>query len=440
MRKKVLSIAAMLAAGLAAQTTDSRLVILSIDGLMPETLRTADQLELRVPNLIEMRDKGAASQGLIGVFPTVTYPSHTTMVTGRQPAQHGIFGNQLFDPEGRMHGTWFAFTELIQGPTLWDAARAAGKSVGAVSWPVTVGAAIDYNIPEFNPLRSEDTIMLQRAISSPGLFADIEKAHGQVRVGSRQDDAFRAAQAAHILRTRKPQLMLVHLIDLDHEQHEFGPGSKEAHHALEEIDQAIGVLRTAIQDAGGAAVTRWLVVSDHGFWPVSKAFQADAFLASLGLAAPESDRGKWRVGAHSNGGSVAFITKDPGDAEAQKLVRDSLEKLKSDPSQGIDQILDRAELKRRQAYPLAFAAISLQRGFTSGSARSGAVVTDTKTRGMHGYLPGPPELDCTFVAFGPGIGARRLPRAELADVASTAAALLGVRLPGAAGRNLLENQ
>jgi predicted AlkP superfamily pyrophosphatase or phosphodiesterase len=319
-------------------------------------------------------------------------------------------------------------------------AHSAGKTVGAVSWPVTVGAAIDYNIPEFNPLRSEDAIMLQRAISTPGLFAEFEKAHGEVRVGSPQNDAFRAAQAAYILKTRKPQLMFVHLIDLDHEQHEFGPGSKEANHALEEIDKAVGVIRTAIQDAGAATVTRWLVVSDHGFWPVSKAFQPEAFLASLGLAAPESNRGKWRVGAHSNGGSVAFISRNPDDTEAQKLVVDGLEKLKSEPSQGIDQILDRGELKRRQAYPLAFAAISLQRGFTSGGARTGAVVTATNTRGMHGYLPGPPELDCTFLAFGPGIAPRRLPRAELADVASTAAALLGVTLPGAAGHDLLGTQ
>jgi hypothetical protein len=46
-------------------------------------------------------------------------------------------------------------------------------------------------------------------------------------------------------------------------------------------------------------------------------------------------------------------------------------------------------------------------------------------------------MDCTFVAYGPGIAARRLPRAELVDVARTAAALLGVDLPGAGGRDLL---
>lgn len=406
---------------------------------MPETLRNAEKSGLRIPNLLEMRDKGAFAQGLVGVFPTVTFPSHTTMVTGRQPSEHGIFGNTLFDPEDKTRGSWFYYSESIQVPTLWQAARKAGKKVGAVSWPVSVGAAIDYNIPEYRPARNEDLILLQRAISTPGLFAAFEKEHGRLDLSTRQDDAFRAAQAAYILRTGKPDLMLIHLFDLDHEQHEFGPGSTQAQRALENIDQAIGVIRKAVEDAGNGAATRWLIVSDHGFWPVSEAFHPQAFLASLGLTAPEGKPENWRVAAHANGGSIAFVSKDPNDHEAQKLVVDALTTLQGDARWGIDQVLSRTQLAEHKSYPLAFAAVSLRRGFTAGSVRSGAWVTSSNnTRGMHGYLPGPAELDSTFLAFGPGINARPLPRAQLADIARTAAALLGVDLPSAGGRNLLE--
>ena len=79
------------------------LVIVSIDGLMPSTIRDADKLGLKIPNLREFRDKGAFAEGLRGVMPTVTYPSHTTMMTGRDPADHGIIGNEMFDPQQRLN-------------------------------------------------------------------------------------------------------------------------------------------------------------------------------------------------------------------------------------------------------------------------------------------------------------------------------------------------
>lgn len=437
----LLTLLAVPSATLHAQDTDRRLVIVSIDGLMATTLRTADQSGLQIPNLLEMRKGGSVSQGLVGVFPTVTYPSHTTMMTGRLPAEHGIPGNTIFDPEHKSPGAWHSFSEEIRTPALWDAARAAGLKTGGVAWPVSIGAAIDKNIPELYPLRSEDRLMMLRVFSSPGLYAEFEKASGRVSIGPEKDDLVRAKQAAFILRTIKPHLMLVHLADLDHDQHSFGPGSAEAKSALEAIDGMLGTLRQAVKDAGTADSTRWLIVSDHGFWPVSKVFNADAFLASFGLGSSDANPEAWRVAAYNNGGSIAFFAKNPNDGEAQSTIRGALQTLRGDSRWGIEAIVDRAELDKRKAFPGAFVAISMMRGFAGGNAKSGAwVTTSSSTRGAHGFLPGPPELDCTFVAFGPGIAAGELPKGELVDVARTAAALLGITMPTAGGRNLLEGR
>jgi len=80
----------------------------------------------------------------------------------------------------------------------------------------------------------------------------------------------------------------------------------------------------------------------------------------------------------------------------------------------------------------------LSSGWTAGSERGGPWVTPSgETRGMHGYLPGPPALDSTFMAFGPGIESRHLPRGELTGVAATAAQLLGIPFPSAGGPGLL---
>ncbi|MGC4055763.1 MAG: hypothetical protein QM757_43660 [Paludibaculum sp.] len=187
------------------------------------------------------------------------------------------------------------------------------------------------------------------------------------------------------------------------------------------------------------STTRWVILSDHGFWPVSQAFQPQAFLSSLGLAAPEGNPAEWRVAAHANGGSVAFVVKDPNDQEAQQIVLKALATLQANDRWGVEHVLDKSQLAERKAYTHAFAAISLRRGFTSGSNRTGAWVTSSgATRGMHGFLPGPTELDCTFLVYGPGIAPRALPHGNLADVATTASNLLGLSLPESKGEDLLK--
>ncbi len=369
-------------------------------------------------------------------MPTVTYPSHTTMMTGRDPSDHGIIGNDLFDPEQRLNRAWYWYAEAIKTPTLWDVAKSAGLTTAAVSWPVTVGARIDFNFPEYRAINTEEELMLYRAIATPGLMAEFEKNSGPL--APNEEDKGRTRAANFLIRTRKPNLLLVHIFDLDHEQHTFGPGSPESLRALERDDECLGLLRKEIAAAGLAGSTRWIVLSDHGFLPVEKAFHPNAFLASLGLAATEGKPETWRVAVHTNGGSVAFISKDPNDSAAQTQVRNALERMQKEGTWGIGQILSRADLDKLKAYPKAFLAVSLGDGFTSGGSRSGPWVTSSgKTRGMHGYTPGPKALETTFIAFGPGISAQKLPAGELKDAAKTAAALLGITIPGAEGRNLL---
>jgi predicted AlkP superfamily pyrophosphatase or phosphodiesterase len=367
----------------------------------------------------------------------VTYPSHTTIVTGRAPADHGIFANTLFDPEQRTNGAWFWYTEQIKVPTLWDAAKAAGLTTAAVSWPVTVGARIDFNFPEFRETRTEEDRMLYRTLATPGLLREFEKEHPSLTIMSESDEG-RARAASFLIRTRQPNLLLLHIFDLDDAQHAHGPGSPESFAALEGNDQYIGWLRKEVEAAGLADSTRWIITSDHGFFPVEKAFQATAFLASLGLTAEEGKPATWKVAAHVNGGSIAFVSKDPNDHESQSLVERNLERLKQDGNSGIDRVFTRADLNRMRAYPHAFLAVSLSSNFMGGVRGSGPWVTSSgATRGTHGFAPGPEALDSTFIAFGPGIPAERLPRGELKDVAKTAAALLGFKLPSAEGKDLL---
>ena len=76
---------------------DAHVVVISIDGLVPEYYLEPARLGLKLPNLVKMKLGGAYAQGVEGVFPSVTYPAHTSMITGVRPAVHGIIQNRIFE-------------------------------------------------------------------------------------------------------------------------------------------------------------------------------------------------------------------------------------------------------------------------------------------------------------------------------------------------------
>src|SRR5262245_47597867 len=97
-----------------AQDQDSRIVMIFIVGLMASSYSAPRPS--RIPNLRKLAREGVWAEGVIGVFPTVTYPSHTTLITGVPPSVHGVYDNRIFDPERRSNGAWFWYARAIQVP------------------------------------------------------------------------------------------------------------------------------------------------------------------------------------------------------------------------------------------------------------------------------------------------------------------------------------
>src|SRR5215813_2398250 len=220
----------------AGQTTqprrDAHLIMISIDGLVPEYYLEPARLGLKIPNLIKMKLGGSYAEGVEGVFPTVTYPSHTTMVTGVRPAVHGIVQNRIFEaPTAPQTKEWYWFAEALKSETLWSLSKKSGLVTAAVGWPVTVEADIDYNVPEiWDP--SEKPITGKRMVqySTPGL---VQKAlEGNVVKG----DEFRTVVSEYIIKSYRPNLMLIHLVELDDSHHRNGPRTPGAIETMERED------------------------------------------------------------------------------------------------------------------------------------------------------------------------------------------------------------
>jgi len=75
--------------GLTSSDATSVLMV-SVDGMRPDYVLEADAHGLRIPFLRKLAAEGAYARGVEGVWPTNTYPSHTTLLTGVLPAEHGI--------------------------------------------------------------------------------------------------------------------------------------------------------------------------------------------------------------------------------------------------------------------------------------------------------------------------------------------------------------
>jgi predicted AlkP superfamily pyrophosphatase or phosphodiesterase len=420
-----------------APTSGTPVVLISIDGLKPEYITDADHYGLKVPTFRRLMAEGTYARTVTGVLPTVTYPSHTTMVTGVAPASHGILYNSPFDPLHKNQDGWMWYAEDVKALTLWDAAKRAGFVTSSVDWPVTVGAPITYNIAQYWRATTDDDHKLLRAVSTPGLLDEGEKAVGRYPAGyiyTIESDTRRSEFAAWLIAAKRPRLHTSYFSVLDEVQHDRGPATPEVFAALEAIDGMIDrIWKAAISVDPDTVVC---VVSDHGFAPYDKTVSVNVALRRAGLIDVDTD-GRvrdWRAMTWGN----AVMLQNRDDADARSSVRAVLESLVADASSGVFRYFDNTEAKREGGFPDAAFVVGVRPGFTISGRVTGALVEPHATGGTHGLLRELHEMDSAFFVTGRGVPhVRILDRIDMRDIAPTLAALAGVSLPQAQGRDLL---
>lgn len=434
MTSRWLAAVALLIAASSAQA--GPVLLISIDGLRPGDVHHAEQRGLKLPNLRKFLTEGAHASAVIGVLPTVTYPSHTTLLTGVSPARHGIVSNTTFDPLNINQGGWFWYAEDIKVPTLWDAARAKGLTVGNVHWPVSVGAkSITWNLPQLWRTGHPDDEKLNYALATPGLLDALDGKLGRYARGIDEDidsDETRGRFAEALLSTKHPDFTTVYLTAYDHDQHRFGPDTAEAHATIERIDAIVGRLVLAARAARPDMTIA--IVSDHGFAATTTEVNLyrtfiDAGLITIGTNGKIS---AWHAVPWNSGGSIAIVLAKPDDKALANRVRAMLDKLAAQPDSFIANVIDHEEILRMGGNPQAQFYINLKTGFLAGAFDSPDTPTmrPAKYKGMHGYFPASAAMRSTFLLTGPGIAAGRdLGEIDMRAIAPTLAQILGVRLP-----------
>jgi predicted AlkP superfamily pyrophosphatase or phosphodiesterase len=416
--------------------SERHVMLISLDGFPASAM---DNPRTPVPTLHRLAREGARAAAVIPVNPVVTWPNHTTYVTGVLPAVHQVMFNGLLvrDAAGLPRvEPWRPKREMVKAQTVYDAAHAAGLTTAEVDWvAIHQPGTITWAFPE----RPSAEGVVEREMVAKGLVtADDIASFGKGTAAAWRDQVWTDA-AIHILETHKPNLLLFHLLALDSTHHTYGVGGLASTTGMAFMDAQVARLMTALERSGLASRTTVVVLADHGFRNARQSINPNVALRQAGLIRGEGDAREADVWTMSWGGSAGVYVRDP---EKRATLVAKIEAAVSG-LEGVTGVYSGAALaglglpdpaESDQAPVVVLAA---KDGYEFGRADTGGVVTPIDLHGHHGVLNSDPTMRALFVAWGRDVArGTRLGDVNAVDVAPTIAEWLGVRLPGATGTSL----
>jgi hypothetical protein len=370
-----------------------KLLIISIAGLDARFLAESP-VRAKIPNIRKLMRQGTVSSDVIGVAPSDTWPSLTSLVTGAPPSDE-------------------------TAATLWQAASKKGLKTAAVYWPAANGAEIESYFPairEAQPGHNVPFADVAQKSSPPGIVDRIEKASPGFEK-ELWNDASAAQAAVWLLRVEKPDLLLVQLTELDSEQRETRALSGYARDVLENDDELVGQILAAVSP--GVVVA---IVSGHGFENENYIVRPRVLLRQ----------------ARQPADSVPVEVEDGLIGPADRSVADRLRKLTIDGHRhGLAREVPMAEVKAK-APGLAHwvAAFDTPPNYVASAETNGPALGPGTHKGVSAFWPTRPGYRSVFVIAGEGVPARKLGETDLLQIAPTLAGVMGLELPQAKQKSL----
>ena len=391
-------------------------------------------------------ERGAVADGMTTVFPSTTWPTHASLVTGVMPARHGVIANHILNratrrAEDLTGDPIYDAGALLTAPTVYDRATAAGLTVAAIDWPATRHApSLAFNLPFFKDqhvFETQSARAVWEELAAAG-FPMTSQGDWALLPKRFMKDTMVADVASHVVERHAPDMLLVHFLCADSHQHLYGPRSAEAYWALEHIDTCIGRLLKGFPPVLRRRTTV-CIVSDHGFLPVERDIRPNVRLKHLGAVGGDGTAGfSGEACFVANSGAGSLYALD-GDPDALDMLAGEIARM-----EGVAAMWPRGRF-REVGLPsehgmLPDVIFEAKPGYqfsdeTTGEQENGA----PKYRGTHGQRPDAPGNLAFFLASGVGVAQHaKLARIESRDVAPTLAAILGVAMPDVEGRTLTE--
>ncbi len=256
------------------------MVVISLDGFPAYAL---DDPRLPIPTLRKLAREGAVAASMRPVNPTVTWPNHTAIVTGVEPAEHQVLYNGLLvRPEGGSRPTiepWRDKEQMVHAQTIYDAAYDAGLTTAQVDWVAIYRAkTITWQFPEL----PDPDGAIERELMSAGTVTAEQLRTFEASTQAWQDEIWTAA-AEDILEKHKPNLLLFHLLTLDDTNHEYGPMTPASLTAMAFLDAKVKQIVDVLDRTGLSNNATLIIVSDHGFRTYKHKIQSECAFAREGI-------------------------------------------------------------------------------------------------------------------------------------------------------------
>ena len=428
----------------------NKLVVISADAMVDEDLAFMETL----PNYSELMKRASVVKHVRTIYPTVTYPAHTSMCTGVYPEKHGVVGNEELTVGSTEHQPWNWFHRAVKVPDLFDIAKQAGYTTAGVFWPVTgCHPSIDYLVDEYWPQFEGDTLVdcFRRSGSSEEVIEKIIKPNIQnSRMQIHPDaDEMGARFAVAMIREFQPDVLLFHPANIDGMRHKYGLFNEHVTQSLRDTDRWLGDIIQATKDAGVYEQTNFVLMSDHGQMNIQRVMHTNVLLADNGLIQLDDEGNvvSWDAFAHSVGMANYVYLKPGADDALRTRVHALLKHMAEEGIYGFSEVFTREEIAAKEHLSGDFEFVLETDGYTSFGQRVqrpmvsnyGSPDGDYRLgHATHGYLPdkGPQPV---FVAAGPNVKPGVvLERRNIVDMPCTMARMLGLELPDADGRAIEE--
>ncbi|XP_046338930.2 glycerophosphocholine cholinephosphodiesterase ENPP6-like [Haliotis rufescens] len=199
-------------------------------------------------------EKGVKADHLIPSFPTLTYPNIYSLVTGLYPENHGVVGDEMWDPEMKRKFSKGDNPEYLKpywwdmGEPVWVTAAKQGKTSYMFNWP-----GCDATIRSLQP-----TFCVPHSDVKPDLTPDLEKFMNSKREG------------LELLKNGSADFVGLYYEVTDYVTHLYSPGSQESKGLSRWLDNEFDKLIHDIDNDELEYDVNVLVASDHGVADISK--------------------------------------------------------------------------------------------------------------------------------------------------------------------------
>jgi predicted AlkP superfamily pyrophosphatase or phosphodiesterase len=422
-----------------AATQGPIVVLITIDGF---PARALGDPRLPMPTLRSLMADGAYAQAMLPINPTVTWPNHTTLITGVNASEHHVLVNGLltFPSDGSAPEVkpWVSKDELVHARTLYDALAEKGMATGQVDWVAIFGAK--HVRWQFAEQPTTDSVIVQDLMTQ-GLITQNEVATFNESSPAWRDQIWTDA-AIDILTRHTPNLLLFHLLQTDTLQHQYGALSPAAYAAYAYADTRLARLMDAAREAGLLDRITFIIASDHGFTNYTHAIHPNVALVQQGLLRKQDGRYKGDVWVQPEGGEASLYIRDK---ERRTALLPSL-KTYFEKLPGIAAVYTNEEAtelgipssQSTDQAPDLYLVAKPDYAFADG-VDVPLIQEVSPARGAHGYLNTNSDMEALFIASGAHIRhGVDLGTISNLRVAPTIARILGVSLPTAKAPPLTE--